>query len=226
MSERLPTLDGLRGMLALIVVADHAVELCAGSYALAGVATECVAVFFAMSAMVLARSYDGRYGRFLARRAVRLLPVYLLCWAAGCAVYGRFDLPQHVDPPAWSMNLEGAAMLLFPVIVWCAARPWAAALATATAFVIGAEWWWFGFHSAFFVLGAVCASASPRVVWLETAAPQWLGKVSYSLYLTHWLVIKALGVWGLPLVLPVAWAVWWAVERPSVAMSRCYLGVK
>ena len=80
----------------------------------------------------------------------------------------------------------------------------------------------------YFVAGSYLARFSPRAAWLEAAPAQWLGKVSYSLYLSHWLVFAAAvrlvglwgGVWALPLAFPVGWAVWAAVERPSILASR------
>ena len=73
--------------------------------------------------------------------------------------------------------------------------------------------------------------------WVEQAARvpalQWLGQVSYSLYLCHATVIHAL-FYGLhnrlpfgaimalipPVALAVAWLLWAVVERPSIAWSR------
>jgi peptidoglycan/LPS O-acetylase OafA/YrhL len=73
----------------------------------------------------------------------------------------------------------------------------------------------------FFLAGARLAGWSPRVALLEGRTCQWLGKVSFSLYLSHWPLLVAFGpiVGGL-LCLPVAWIVWRIVERPSIAISR------
>lgn len=85
------------------------------------------------------------------------------------------------------------------------------------------------FHfGAFFIVGAALADRKLASRWLESAPAQWLGRVSYSLYLSHTLVI-----WGLRIVAPSCWG-WLAipasfavaeilarlVEAPSIALSR------
>ena len=56
----------------------------------------------------------------------------------------------------------------------------------------------------------------------------WLGDISFSLYLTHWIVIATcFRAWGSPGILvgavatlPVAWIAWRYVERPSIYLRR------
>lgn len=63
---------------------------------------------------------------------------------------------------------------------------------------------------------------------LNWAIPQWLGKISYSLYLTHWIVIRACGEWlpawasivSLPLAIVVGYLVWRTIETRSIALSH------
>jgi peptidoglycan/LPS O-acetylase OafA/YrhL len=72
-----------------------------------------------------------------------------------------------------------------------------------------------------FMAAGVAASTFPLRLPQDVPAPLlWLGRVSYSLYLSHAVVLAALGPLGVVLVLPVAWALWWAVERPSILWSR------
>ena len=81
---------------------------------------------------------------------------------------------------------------------------------------------------SFFVVGAHLARWSPRSAWLEAAPAQSLGKISYSLHLSHWLLFALARQWlgpigalaALPLAFPVGWLVWATIERPSVATSR------
>jgi len=79
-----------------------------------------------------------------------------------------------------------------------------------------------------FVIGASFSHISFRNRLLEAAIPQWLGRISYSLYLSHALVLKvfvhAFGAWGGVLAIPAAfcigWLIWWSVERQSIKLSR------
>lgn len=133
-SARIPFLDGLRGVLACVVVASHVMVLL-GSEALYLAAYGAVWVFFVMSGLVLSRSYDGRYLPFLIRRLVRLWPVYGLCVLAGYGVlreppvwrvlvwYPWPDLSTasdwfRPDLPAWSLCVEAWAMPFMPLIAW------------------------------------------------------------------------------------------------------------
>lgn len=98
-----PTLDGLRGVAAVAVVAFHAPAVVAGwrpeSAFLA------VDFFFVLSGFVIAHAYDGRLGRgltgleFLRRRVIRLFPLYLAAsalaaMAALAAVFVLHDANQ------------------------------------------------------------------------------------------------------------------------------------
>ena len=218
-SKRLHALDGLRGVLALAVVADHAAIMCLHTTALDPLAQIAVVGFFIMSALVLARAYDGRYVAFLRRRFARLFPVYAVCVAAGMAALGHLDTPAMADGPTWSLNVEALAMLGFPLIVWAGAterRFLSFMMGLAALMLI----WHHAVYAVPFLIGSRFRDYAPVVGRMNGPAPQWLGKVSYSLYLSHVPVIMAFGACGLPLILPVAWCVWWAVERPSIAWSR------
>jgi peptidoglycan/LPS O-acetylase OafA/YrhL len=252
---RIAALDGLRGVLAAVVVADHAaMEL--GSQALGHAANISVVVFFVLSGLVLTRQWDGHFAAFLAVRFVRLWPVFALCLAAGYAWAGMrpeileffwIPLPQYdantICPPMWSLFLEAWAALAMPAIAWSSRGGAARSLACVVGLVALAVVWVpasgglraFESYLVCFVAGAAFAGQRGlRSFVLEAAVPQFLGRISYSLYLTHWLVLRmcvtrlgpVAGVAvGVPAAFAVAWAVWWAVERPSIEVSRRLKGV-
>ena len=246
-AARIPALDGLRGGLALIVVLWHATSPI-GLLWFAYPAKLAVFGFFVLSGLVLTRAWDGRPAAFLLQRVVRLWPTYAACLAVGYVIAGaRVDWGQfawlslmvpdgepRIDPPVWSLIVEAWAMPLMPLIVWCGtgslARAWVAAMVCLAAVWLtgdlALQQYWLAL--SFFVVGAHLARWSPRAAWLEATPAQWLGKISYSLYLSHWLVFalarQQFGPVGalaaLPLAFPVGWLVWAAIERPSVAASR------
>jgi len=241
--SRLPALDGLRGVLATIVLVKHATEeagwhLHPLHYASQGA----VLLFFVLSGNVLTRGWNGDFATFLLRRFVRLWPVYAVTLAVGYVVTAQtphiglfFWLPVYVldgrppvNLPAWSLHLEAWAMLGMPFFVWAAggpARRLAVGLATLLIVSLVQPLFMFGY---FFLAGACVAKWNFRNRLLESFIPQWLGKISYSLYLTHWLVLTAvlrhLGPhWvlaAIPLTLVVGWLTWRFIELPSIRVSR------
>lgn len=94
-SSRLATLDGLRGLLAVYVLASHLLPFAAlpaplaplaGVFSHGGAAVD---VFFALSGLVIARSlarFDYRALPFLAARIRRLYPAYLPVLALAVAI--------------------------------------------------------------------------------------------------------------------------------------------
>ncbi len=241
--KRIHALDGLRGVLALGVVVDHlATEF--HITALFGVGVTAVCTFFFMSGLVLTKAWDGNVSAFLARRFIRLWPCYALCLAAGYVIMGLppewpqfffypllspFPAVAHVpDPPIWSLCIEARAMLFMPAIAWCGqGRVWRIAVGIAASILLMQINPAF-FFGVFFVIGAGCARLEIKCWPLEKTLPQWLGKVSYSLYLSHWLTIKAciivmggIGILAAPVfIFPIAWLVWRFVEVPSIRWSR------
>ena|SRR5271163_3324052 len=79
-----------------------------------------------------------------------------------------------------------------------------------------------------FVLGSFLSRWNFRNRYLESPLPQWLGGISYSLNLTHWLVfalaIRVVGPWGavgaIPTALLIGLLTWRLVEMPSIRASR------
>lgn len=239
--KRILALDGLRGCLAMVVVAAHYAELFrTNALFLSGQLA--VIIFFLMSGYVLTRSWDGNYVAFLMRRFVRLWPTYALCLAAGyliahqVPVFSEFfwypyispNDPHNVDQPVWSLILEAWAMPFMPFIVWAGTgSTWRAALFMAAGVVL-MPIIKPSFVLTIFIAGAFLSRVEFKNLLLESPIPQWLGKISYSLYLSHALVLKifvnAFGLWGtvaaFPAIFAVAWALWLLVESPSILLSR------
>jgi peptidoglycan/LPS O-acetylase OafA/YrhL len=200
-----------------------------------------VGLFFVLSSYVLTRSWEGRFGVFLARRLLRLWPVYALCLASGYIIagvqpvwseflwyplIGPNDEPA-INPPVWSLFLEVWAMPFMPLIVWSSTDKIRGIMCVAAAMLVGLIVPQVSIL-CLFVIGASFSHISFHNRLLEAAIPQWLGRISYSLYLSHALVLKlfvgALGAWGgvlaIPAALCIGWLIWWIVERPSIKLSR------
>jgi peptidoglycan/LPS O-acetylase OafA/YrhL len=239
-SARVTAIDGLRGLLAVVVLAWH---VCApfGINWMLMPANFAVGLFFVLSSYVLTRSWEGRFGVFLARRVLRLWPVYAFCLAAGYIIasvppvwseflwyplIGPNDEPS-INPPVWSLFLEVWAMPFMPLIVWSSSDKIRGIMCAAAAMLVGLIYPPVSIL-CLFVIGASFSHISFRNRLLEAAIPQWLGRISYSLYLSHALVLKvfvhAFGAWGgvlaIPAALCIGWLIWWGVERPSIKLSR------
>jgi peptidoglycan/LPS O-acetylase OafA/YrhL len=239
--SRIAAVDGLRGMLALVVVVWH-IGGPLGAHWLLIPADVAVAIFFVLSGYVLTRGWNGRFGVFLVRRFVRLWPVYALCLGAGYFIAGIHPVwseflwypiidantKPFIDPPIWSLFLEAWAMPFMPLIVWVGSGAIMRAAFCMLALLLAALAVPQLSVGALFVAGAFLARTHYRNRFFESAIPQWFGRISYSLYLTHWLVLalatRAYGPWSaiaaLPAVFVVGWLVWWGVERPSIWASR------
>jgi peptidoglycan/LPS O-acetylase OafA/YrhL len=200
-----------------------------------------VGLFFVLSSYVLTRSWEGRVGVFLARRVVRLWPVYALCLAGGYIIAGVQPVwseflwypligpndEASINPPMWSLFLEVWAMPFMPLIVWSSSDKIRGIVCAAAAILVGLIVPQVSIL-CLFVIGASFSHISFRNRLLEAAIPQWLGRISYSLYLSHALVLKlfvgAFGAWGgvlaIPAALCIGWLIWWGVERPSIKLSR------
>ena len=236
---RLHFLDATRGVLACVVAAHHTLMLATGREWLSAAADVSVMCFFVMSGYVLARAYDGRVGAFCLRRIVRLWPTYLVCLLAGHALAGGVPslrelawLPSSlnaamlVDRPVWSLYAEAWATFGFPLAFALPGR-----ILPVLAIFAGCgltAWYPPAFPVPLFLAGVAAARFS--IPWPDDAPAWllWLGKISFSLYLSHWVVLTAgvalfgpIGAAVAAVFVPaVAWALWWAVERPSIVLSR------
>lgn len=239
-ADRVTSVDGLRGLLATWVMLAHLANA-SGDGHMIPMANLCVTIFFAISGYVLTRAWTGHFPGFLVRRFFRLWPVYALCLAVGGYMIARpaplaqyfyypfmgiHDQPAQ-DPVMWSLFIEAWAMLFMPLIVWIGRRPIATGVAIAGLVAIQ------GYskdlyYGAFFIGGSYCAGRVLSVKVFDTAVVQWLGRISYSLYLSHLLVIAALkfhvpGVAlyvAAPACFAVAHLIWYFIERPSIWLSR------
>jgi peptidoglycan/LPS O-acetylase OafA/YrhL len=238
---RVPALDGLRGVLAVVVLGWH-VATPFGLGWMLFLANLATAMFFLMTGYVLTRSWNGRYGAFLLRRFVRLWPVYAACLAVGYVIAGvrpvwsEFfwypfmdpNVPPFIDPPVWSLFIEAWAMPLMPLVVWAGTGPTMRLILAMAALILAGLAEPRLLFGVLFLGGAFLAGVDWRNRLLESALPQWLGKVSYSLYLSHCLVltvaISAFGRWGgvaaIPAAFGVAWIVWRLLEDPSARLSQ------
>jgi peptidoglycan/LPS O-acetylase OafA/YrhL len=219
----------------------HYLALSWGVLGFLPVARAAVTVFFLISGYVLTLSWDGGLAIFLVRRFLRLWPVFALCMGFGALVLKASPLWSEYfwypmasaksnfsfDVPMWSMFVEAWAMLAMPLIVWGGKTP--SRVAAALAIFVGMSYFMpNALYGAFFVLGSYCTKFSFDLRFLNTRIPQWLGKISYSLYLTHWIVLIVCNLYiptvamavQLPLCLLVAQIVWMTIENPSVLLSR------
>ena len=135
-------------MAALWVVAFHVSGLWQGEMPLAGMGYLGVDLFFILSGFVLAHVHGealrrdplGAYPHFLGRRIARIFPVwlvvlavfalkhratidleYLFIYAILAQAWGAVPT-QLLNPPGWSVSLEWAGYLLFPLIAFAPLR--------------------------------------------------------------------------------------------------------
>jgi len=239
--RRIAALDGVRGILAVVVLAGHVCKPFGITFLLIP-SHVAVCLFFVMSGYVLTRAWDGRLAPFLLRRFLRLWPVYAVCLVAAFVIAGQHPVwtqffwypyidprdPSTINPQTWSLVLEAWAMPFMPLIVWAGTSTVSRSAIAMLLILCAGVFYAPIIVLAFFIAGAYFSRKMLRNDWLESAIPQWLGKVSYSLYLSHFLVliifVKLLGPWGgvlcLPVVFGVAWCIWFALERPSIWLSR------
>jgi peptidoglycan/LPS O-acetylase OafA/YrhL len=239
--RRIAAIDGLRGILATIVVVRH-VCMSFDLDWMQAPADFAVETFFLLSGYVLTRAWDGRFGIFLIRRFLRLWPVYAFCLAIGYGLAGIrpawsefFWYPfmetkdlASIDLPMWSLFIEVWMMPFMPLIVWAGAHSPKRAVLTLLPVMILSHKFPLLFIFLLFVVGAFFSRYEFRNRLLETRVPQWLGKISYSLYLSHVLVFElatnVIGSWGAVIAIPAAfavgWLIWWGIERHSIRASR------
>lgn len=153
----LPALDSLRAVASVAVVATHA-SFWAGAYSAPVWGTALarldvgVALFFVLSGFLLSRPWFARRrrgapapgtGRYLWKRALRILPVYLLTvvaaltllpgnrdagpstWATTLLMANTYvddSLPDGLTQ-MWSLATEVAFYAVLPLLMWCVLRP-------------------------------------------------------------------------------------------------------
>jgi peptidoglycan/LPS O-acetylase OafA/YrhL len=169
---------------------------------------------------------------------------------------------------AWVFGPSAIVAAIFPLFIEQTSRP-TYFLPLWYGFLLGvfAYWSWqkripaaaFYGYSAVFVVSAIvhqdvfsaaCALSALLLheagrfnqlgVWLKAAPFQFLGKISYSLYLNHVMVVGALfkvgyGKLGMTLTsdllllgasilgsIGLAWVTWWIAERPSIKWSQSF----
>jgi peptidoglycan/LPS O-acetylase OafA/YrhL len=241
---RVAGLDGLRGLLAVYVMIAH-VANAYGNGRLIGGASVSVMIFFVISGYVLTRSWNGNFLPFLVRRFFRLWPVYALSLAVGGYMIHQgpplslyfwypFDIHGNIpyNPVMWSLFVEAWSALFMPIIVWIGRRPGATAL-TITALAAMQFVSKDISYGAYIVLGSYMSKFTFDERYFKGPFTQWLGKISYSLYLTHLLVIAAcryhfpdIAIYiAMPASLAAAYLVWLIVERPSLWLSRYFGGL-
>ncbi|MDX2308301.1 MAG: acyltransferase [Hyphomicrobium sp.] len=139
---RVKSLDGLRGLAALLVVVSHFAELAGVKVLGSGAAQIGVMIFFALSGYLMGHLYFSapptidNVARFFQRRTARVLPLYYLLVLSSLAVtlvavhwhYWIYPLkldaallhliPIHGTSVLWTIPVEIHFYLLFPVIWW------------------------------------------------------------------------------------------------------------
>ncbi|OWV61310.1 acyltransferase [Rhizobium sp. N122] len=145
--DYIPSLDGLRGIAALLVVQAHVGLIFAGTSAhVTTMGSEAVGLFFALSGFLMAHLYGSRPVTresvldFLVSRFARIYPVYLaavllVAMLSGIQnldfvqpITGATDFLRHVlllgsSGVFWSIPPEIQFYLLFPILWLCLARP-------------------------------------------------------------------------------------------------------
>jgi peptidoglycan/LPS O-acetylase OafA/YrhL len=153
-------------------------------------------------------------------RAIGLLAVAAIAWRA---------LAIGIMSPSWVYNATdtNAAALLAGCYLGVA-RPgqwrragWSIPALLALMFLPvfgeqGSALLWGGFVAIALGVVAIQHVVTSRPAWLEAPALVWLGKISYGLYLWHYVFVRSgIAVWAaIPLTVAVAAASWYLVEEP------------
>ena len=239
--RRLAAVDGLRGLFAWSVVLIHWVGFIYPHYDYGSwyskitlsMAMMSVCGFYIISGYVLLE-ISSDYWAFLKRRCKRLLPMHVLCILMGAMILGAptgkilqeigfgYGLRSDLDGPDWSLRVEMLATVVWPVIAVASRSIWGVALLGVLC-VLASPLWPDLDGFAFFALGAWLkrqGAVLPDYRLLLDPMVQFIGRISFSLYMTHYLVLEMCGPFGLTLVFPAAWLTWYLVEQPSLRWSR------
>jgi peptidoglycan/LPS O-acetylase OafA/YrhL len=195
-----------------------------------------------LGVMLAVRSARSRWPRYAVVGATLVLALASLVWMGVAAhLLGPNRAYLGTDTRAWELLLGGAAAMVWPPGDH-APRPRAWSVATMVGLVgvaVGAStangppWWiWDGglgaiaLCSTLLIVGSVRAPDGPVARVLSLGPVQWLGLISYSLYLWHWPAIVLMtadttGLTGWPLLvarlaamLAASCASFYLVERP------------
>ncbi len=130
--ERFDALDGLRGLAAIMVIADHTCSW------FRGVGASGVWIFFALSGFLLARPFVGNPQAVLSltyisgyfyRRFMRILPMYYTYIFVVYIMSGRLSLAfvhglfLEGDGHLWALPQEALFYLLWPIVVFIVILP-------------------------------------------------------------------------------------------------------
>lgn len=130
--ERFDALEGLRGLAAIMVIADHTWGW------FRGVGASGVWIFFALSGFLLARPFVDNPRAVLSfaymtgyfrRRFMRILPMYYVYLIVVYAIGGRVSLAVihglflEGDGHLWALPQEVAFFLLLPIVIFLLALP-------------------------------------------------------------------------------------------------------
>lgn len=151
----------------------------------------------------------------------------VLWWLLAVALLWR-ALAIVILSEAWvynSTDTNAAALLAGCYLAVSASKPNRWFALCVPALVVLAALPYFGHDSPMFLWGGFLAIAlgvgavnyaTTRARWLELAPVVWVGKISYGLYLWHYVLIRSdLSIWlALPLTLLLAAASWYLVEEP------------
>ncbi len=240
-TARLEAVDSLRGIAATGVVIVHSLAMFdLGPTGVIGIGYLVLGVplFFVISAFSMSLAYDGgiataaAWKRYALRRFFRIAPLFYVMLAVWLVYYHHLGSPfggigmlatnltfifgitqDGIVPAGWSIGVEQTYSLPVPL-----------SLVT-------------GWSLAFFLI--VLSQSLGATVLLDNRVTRFLGKISYSLYLSHPFVIYATGIpllvkgWlgaptlalAVPLVtlalaVPVALALYHLIERPFMSLGR------
>jgi peptidoglycan/LPS O-acetylase OafA/YrhL len=216
---RLACLDGLRGVLAAYVMTSHMAPFAVMPAWLAGLLSHGgagVDAFFVLSGMVIMqslRAHGFRRRRFLAARAWRIFPVFLLVFAVAIGV-------QSLDPPAAAGHFwdtmpwippDGAARAIWAIGT---PRDWRAAILAHLTMT----------HGLF-------PDAMLPDIWVSYLGAAWSLSTEWQFYLLAALCVPLLrrehiglpAFAGLLLSLAAAGAAWQALAPDGWTFSRAFL---
>jgi peptidoglycan/LPS O-acetylase OafA/YrhL len=139
---------------------------------------------------------------------------------------GAVNKPE-ADIPAWSLVVEIWAMPFMPLFVWIARRSgWWLALSLLATGLCAYYVYGLAFYGIFFFIGAWLSRFDIEIRPLKAPFAQFLGRISYPLYLCHYPIIHFLGlplIIDIPLSIAVAAVLAETIEVWSIRASRLVL---